>query len=193
MIRYKKNPRQGATEIEVDGKEYPAKFIGKGQFSLVFRVGDRVVYYTRGDCGKEVLAQYQYDRMAHLPELIRHENITMPNRSTWYIFSSPFYRNVTTKDRSAWELMKKVIRAYTGAHYVAYGQGLRDIDLMLAIVNIMKQSKVLPNSIIKALYEVVDVSSNCGRQGVSFDLHNKNFGVNEYGTLIFRDPVYVKG
>ena len=75
MLRYKKNPGRKSGTIEVDGKFYKAKYIGKGQYSKVFRVGDRVVYYTRGDCGKEVLAQFQHDRMAHLPEIIRHENI----------------------------------------------------------------------------------------------------------------------
>jgi len=103
MIRYKKNPvsRRTKSVITVDGQEYEAKYIGKGQYSKVFRVGDRVVYYTRGDCGKEVLAQFQYDRMTHLPELIRHQNITTV-RGVWYVFSSPYYRNVTTKDRSAY-------------------------------------------------------------------------------------------
>ena len=50
----------------------------------------------------------------------------------------------------------------------------------------------LPNSILKALQEIVNVASNCGDK-IGFDLHKKNFGVNEYGTLIFRDPIYVRG
>lgn len=192
MIRYKKNPvsKQKQSVITVDRRQYPAKYIGKGQYSKVFRVGDRVVYYTRGDCSKEVLAMFQYDRMAHLPELIQHENITTA-RSIWYVFSSPFYRNVTTKDKSAYELMKKIVRTYAGAFHIAYRDGFRGLLLMNMIVNIMKNSGSLPNSIIKALQEIVDISSNCG-DNVGFDLHKKNFGVNEYGTLIFRDPVYVK-
>lgn len=192
MIRYKKNPRAGAAEVTVDGVRYAAKYIGKGQYSRVFRVGDRVIYYTKGDCSKEVLAMYMYDKMTHLPDLVRHENITMTSGMTWYVFSAPYYRNVTTKDRSAWELMKKILRMYTGAFHIAYSvEGYRGYELMARIVNIMRSHKVLPNSVINALQEILEISGNCGA-GVAFDLHNKNFGVNEYGTLIFRDPVYVK-
>lgn len=190
MIRYKKNPRQSKSVIEVDGREYPAKYIGKGRYSKVFRVGDRVIYYTRGDCSKEVLAMYQYNRMAHLPELIRHENITMPSRAVWYVFSSPFYRNVTAKDKSAWELMTKILRVYAGAFNWAYDKGYRGIDLMQVIVGVIRGYGSLPHSAIKAMEEIVQVSSKCGSD-VGFDFHKKNFGVNEYGTLIFRDPVYV--
>jgi len=193
MIRYKKNlpGRKKTGEIEVDGKLYKAKYIGKGQYSQVYRVGDRVVYYTRGDCGKEVLAQFQYDRMAHLPEIIRHENITTA-RGTWYVFSSPYYRNVMKSDSSAWKLMRQVVEAYK-IFYRKYNQ-FEGIDLMQNIVNDFEEyadAIVIPHSIVKALQEIVDVASNCGER-VGFDLHKKNFGVNEYGTLIFRDPIYVR-
>lgn len=196
MVWYHKNPKQSKSIIEVDGQKYEAKYIGKGQYSKVFRVGDRVVYYTRGDCSKEVLAMFQYDRMAHLPEIIRHENITVRPGSMWYVFSSPYYRNVTTKDRSAYELMRKIIQTEQRISTLLYCEGHRGIELMQRIVTELRlyghqYYGTLPNSVLKALQEIVDVASNCG-QGVGFDLHKKNFGVNEYGTLIFRDPIYVR-
>ena len=189
MLRYQKNPGRKSSIIEVDGKSYQAKYIGKGQYSRVFRVGDRVVYYTRGDCGKEALAMFQYDRMAHLPEIIRHDNITTV-RGVWYVFSSPYYRNVTTKDKSAWELANRIIKWHNiiDRQYNAR----KGIFLMQNIVNDLRDRSDLPKSIIKALQEIVNVASNCG-DDVGFDLHKKNFGVNEYGTLIFRDPIYVRG
>ena len=190
MIRYKKNPKGSSKIIEVDGKQYHAKYIGKGQYSKVFRVGDRVVYYTRGDCGKEVLAQFQYDRMAHLPELIRHENITTV-RGTWYVFSSPYYRNVTSRDKSAWNMMNLIINDFREMRIELAEQGFKDIDLMQGFVNHMSSMRFVPRSVVKALQEIVDVALNCG-YGVGFDLYKKNFGVNEYGTLIFRDPIYVR-
>jgi len=188
MIRYKKNPKGSSKIIEVDGKQYHAKYIGKGQYSKVFRVGDRVVYYTRGDCGKEVLAQFQYDRMAHLPELIRHENITTV-RGTWYVFSSPYYRNVRVSDRSAWKIMNKVIQWYRIFH--RGDNRFEGIQLMQDIVVRFGNESDVPRSVVKALQEIVDVASNCG-YGVGFDLKKNNFGVNEYGTLIFRDPIYIR-
>jgi hypothetical protein len=42
---------------------------------------------------------------------------------------------------------------------------------------------------INAMHLLVDLGAMCG--DVRFDFHKKNFGVNEYGTLIFRDPMYV--
>jgi hypothetical protein len=51
--------------------------------------------------------------------------------------------------------------------------------------------RFVPRSVVKALQEIVDVALNCG-YGVGFDLKKNNFGVNEYGTLIFRDPIYVR-
>ena len=193
MIRYQKNPpgKRKSGEIEVDGKLYQAKYIGKGQYSKVFRVGDRVVYYTRGDCSKEVLSMFQYDRMMHLPEIIRHENITT-TRGIWYVFSSPYYRNVTKKDGSACILMNKLIK-YVKRFYREEWEGsdLRNVYFMQAIVHALKDIGEFPYSIIQAMFAIVDVASNCG-EGVGFDLHRKNFGVNEYGTLIFRDPIYVR-
>lgn len=197
MIRYKKNPGRKSSIIEVDGKQYKAKYIGKGQYSKVFRVGDRVIYYTRGDCGKEVLAQFQYDRMMHLPEIIRHKNI-MTARGIWYVFSSPYYRNVTTKDKSAYTLMKLIIKWYSQFFAMyrqyqvqAYGRVRDGLKTMQEFVKYLVDVRDIPRSIIKALQEIVDVASNCGEK-VGFDLHKKNFGVNEYGTLIFRDPIYVR-
>lgn len=194
MLRYKKNPGRKSGEIEVDGKLYKAKYIGKGSYSKVFRVWDRVVYYTRGDCGKEVLAQFQYDRMMHLPEIVRHENIIVRPGSIWYVFSSPYYRNVTKKDRSAWELMGDIVKSYNYYASIMTYKGFHkenDIYFMQKFVDYMREGKYVKYSIVKALQEIVDVASNCG-EGVGFDLHAKNFGVNEYGTLIFRDPIYVR-
>ena len=190
MIRYHKNPKQSKSVITVDGQQYEAKYIGKGMYSKVFRVGDRVIYYTRGDCGKEVLAMYLYDRMAHLPDLIRHENITTP-RSVWYVFSSPYYRNVRKSDGSAYQLMKKIVSYSDSVIQVLYSNGFRGIYLMQELVDDMEMYEKFPNSIIKGMQEIVNAASNCGKE-VGFDLHSKNFGVNEYGTLIFRDPIYVK-
>jgi len=189
MIRYKKNPvsRQSKSVIQVDGREYQAKYIGKGQYSKVFRVGDRVVFYTRGDCSKEVLAMFQHERMTHLPEIVRHENITTP-RGTWYVFSSPFYRNVRKSDASAYALRDKIKKWY-GVFYRQYPGN--DIHTMQAIVDDFRKSQIVPHSVIKALQEIVNVVSNCSANA-GFDFQNSNFGVNEYGTLIFRDPVWVR-
>lgn len=189
MIRYRKNPKRQSGEIEVDGKYYKAKYIGRGQFSKVFRVGDRVVYYTRGDCGKEVLAQFQYDRMMHLPEIIRHENITVRPGVMWYVFSSPYYRNVTLKDKSAWMIRKKLMSLYR--EYRAIDRNLEGYDGMRGLISFIRHDSHIPNSIIKAMEEIMYVALNCGDR-VGFDLVKSNFGVNEYGVLIFRDPIYVR-
>jgi hypothetical protein len=193
MIRYQKNPAfcKSKSVIEVDGREYQAKYIGKGQYSKVYRVGDRVVYYTRGDCGKEVLAMFQYNRMAHLPEIIRHEDITTV-RGRWYVFSSPYYRDVKKSDSSAWRLMQNIISVYKQFYRDEWeGSKLEGIYFMQAMAHALNDTKEFPYSIIKALLEIVNVASNCG-DNIGFDLHKKNFGVNEYGTLIFRDPIYVR-
>lgn len=199
MIRYHKNPRVSKSVVVVDGRQYSAKYIGKGQYSRVFRVGDRVVYYTRGDCSKEVLSQFQYDRMAHIPELLRHDNINSSSGTEWYVFSSPFYRNVTKKDRSAYRLMNDIIAVYKefwdkerDYQYQAYGRVKVSWKVMQDFVKYARTEcqSVIPRSVVRALQEIVDVASNCG-DIVGFDFHKKNFGVNDYGTLIFRDPFYV--
>lgn len=183
--------------IEVDGRQYEAKYVGRGQYSKVYRVGGRVVMYTKGDCAKEVLAMFRYERMAHLPELIRHENITTRPGIFWYVFSSPYYRNVTKKDQSAWELMNLLIHDYKewwseqrNYQYQAYGRVRTDVYVMQKFVNDLKDAPYMTRSVIKALQAIVDVSSNCG-DNVGFDFKKNNFGVNEYGTLIFRDVVWV--
>lgn len=198
MIRYQKNPRASKSVVVVDGQSYPAKYIGKGQYSRVFRVGDRVVYYTRGDCTKEVMAMFQYDRMAHLPELVRHSSISTGSGTQWHVFSSPFYRDVKKSDTSAYRLMHHIISVYKefwnkerNYQYQAYGRVYAGLKVMQNFVEYAKEmDAVIPRSIVKALQEMVNVVGNCG-EAPSFDFHKKNFGVNEYGTLIFRDPMYV--
>ena len=178
--------------IEVDRQQYEATYIGKGQYSKVYRVGDRVVLYTRGDCAKEVLAMFQYDRMAHLPELIRHDNIILKNRDyNWYVFSSPYYRNVTTKDKSAWNLMQKIIMDYDYFYSYELNRTFKGIYLMQEFVNNIKKDPHMIRSVIRALNEIIQVAGNCGNE-VGFDFHKGNFGVNEYGTLIFRDVIWVR-
>lgn len=190
------------TTVEVDGIRFPARYIGKGQYSKVYQVGSRVVYYTRGDCSKEVLAMFQYKRIAHLPELIRHNDIVKKvsyggkwgtvykEESRWYVFSSPYYRNVTKKDRSAYELMRLIQRSADRYRQALYLRGERGIYLMQSIIDGMKEDKQVPNSIVRVIQVIVDIASNCG-DDVYFDFKKRNFGVNEYGTLIFRDPFYV--
>lgn len=176
--------------VEIDGRRYPAKFLGKGAYSRVYQVGNRAVMYTKGDCAKEVLAMFLYDRLAHLPEIVRHDNVRT-NRSYWYVFSSPIYRDVTKKDKSAYELMHKMITFYNRYG----GDAPLGVDGMQYFVNRMEEAVVggyknylFPRSVITAMQALVDVSSNCGGK-ISFDIHKKNFGVNQYGTLIFRDIV----
>ena len=55
----------------------------------------------------------------------------------------------------------------------------------------MKESKEFPYSVIKALNILIDNAANCGDK-IIFDIHKRNFGVNEYGTLIFRDIIAVQ-
>lgn len=176
--------------MEVDGRKYEATFIGKGQYSRVYRIGDRVVMYTRGDCAKEVLAMYTYDRMAHLPELVRHENITVRPGVYWYVFSSPFYRDVCSSDTSAWKLMKEITRLYGKFWDVCIAQGIRKVDIYMMQKFVEEIRGMVPNSVVKALREIVEVTGNCSDKA-GFDFQKSNFGVNEYGTLMFRDVVFV--
>lgn len=175
--------------VIVDGFKFPAKYIGKGQYSKVYRVGNRVVYYTRSDCAKEVLAMFQYDRIAHLPEMVRHDNIRL-RHNTYLVFSSPFYRNVKASDTSAWKLMNKVIKLTYIELTRLYNQQVRFYpDVMHTLVDRIDEYNELPHSIINAMHLLVDLGSTCG--DARFDFNKKNFGVNHYGTLIFRDPMYI--
>lgn len=185
-------PRQSV--IIVDGKKYDAKYVGKGQYSKVFRVGDRVVYYTKGDCGKEVLSLYVYDKETHLPELIRHENVM-----DYFVFSSPYYRNVKRTDSSAYRVMNTLIKEFRifmseYRHYQqqAYGRVTDGERSMLAFVKYLQKAKMVPQSIIRVLFRLYELARNCG-DSIGFDFKRSNFGVNEYGTLIFRDPIWVWG
>lgn len=183
--------------IEVDGRKYQAKYVGKGSFSKVYRIGDRVIYYTRGDCGKEALAMYQYDQMTHMPELIRHDNINSRRGTEFYVFSSPYYRNVKSTDKSAWVLMNFLINEHykflvNYRHYQqqAYGRVRDGEQTMLAFIEHLREETKVPKSVTKALFTLYELARNCGDK-IGFDLKKSNFGINEYGTLIFRDVIWV--
>ena len=179
------------TVIEVDGKKCAATFLGKGQYSRVYKCSDRAVMYTKGDCAKEVLAMYMHENNAHLPQLLRHDNITIRPGEYWYVFSSPIYRDVRKADVSAYKLMNKIIKCFNELYYKFWTMGYRGTDLMRMFVVGMDECGYFPHSIIKAMNLLVDNAYNCGYDKVIFDIHKKNFGVNEYGTLIFRDIVAV--
>jgi hypothetical protein len=167
------------TIIGVDGVGYPATYIGRGKFSRTFRVGDRVVYYTKGDCAKEVLAMFG-ERRTHLPEIIRHNDVVVYDKHwrekyRWQVYSSPYYRDVTAKDKEAWRLVGILYKTWLSVPKDEFFEFLRS-------------RKDVPRSIVRDLEYIYEVSRNCGNK-IYFDLHRKNFGVNEYGTLIFRDAI----
>ena len=64
-----------------------------------------------------------------------------------------------------------------------------NVKVMQKFVEFLKVNEVR-RSIIRALQELVDISRNCGND-IGFDFKKSNFGVNEYGTLIFRDVIWV--
>lgn len=175
--------------VTIDGEFYSARFLGKGQFSRVYQVGDRAVYYTKGDCTKEVLAIYQYDRIPHIPEIIRHHNIEIRRGEYWYVFSSPIYRNVKRTDTSAYKMMRRLMHWHT-VYWRTINNTRYDADVMQGFVNFAYRETDLPRSVVNALQALVDVARNCG-QNIGFDIIKQNFGVNDYGTLIFRDLIYV--
>jgi hypothetical protein len=180
--------------ISIDGHLYSASFLGKGQYSKVYQVGDRAVYYTKDDCTKEALAMFYYGGIPHLPEIIRHDNISS-GYTHYQVFSSPIYRNVKRTDTSAYRLMKKLIKFHDlwwrkENQSQAYRRIRNDVTVMQRFVNDVRSSGQFPYSIVKALQAILEISRNCGDY-IAFDLVSKNFGVNEYGTLIFRDVVYV--
>lgn len=175
--------------IVVDGAKYNATYIGKGMYSRVYRIGDRVIYYTEDDCTKEVLSMFLYDRITHLPEMVRHDDEQF-GRNSYKVFSSPFYRNVKSTDASAWKLMNKVISLTEIEATRLHHQRVRIFpDVMHTLVDRIEEYKQLPYSMINAMHLLVDLGSTCG--DARFDFHKRNFGVNHYGTLIFRDPMYV--
>lgn len=186
------------THVKIDGAWHDATYLGKGAYSIVFKVENRAVIFTKDDCAKEVMALFQHSRMMHLPEVIRHDPVVI-GKTHYQVYSSPIYRDVTRKDRQAYWLATNLIHFYVD-HY-AEGSATRKVpgiymmqnfvDEVEAAETLNDQYKLVPKfprSIVKALQEIVDVSSNCGSQ-VGFDIHMKNFGVNEYGVLIFRDLV----
>lgn len=180
--------------IEVDGQKYHAEYIGQGFYSKVYRVGDRVVYYTKDDCTKEVLSLFVHDRFTHLPEMVVHDDVKVYSKrvgwQSYKVYSSPYYRNVRASDISAWKLMNKIIKLFYVESSRMYRQGIRfNQQVMHTLVDRIEEYKELPHSMINVMHLLVDLGAMCG--DARFDFHKKNFGVNDYGTLIFRDPMYV--
>lgn len=189
MKRYKKSPVKSSKIIEVDGRQYYATYLGKGTYSKVYRVGDRVVYYTKDDCTKDVLSMFVQDRVTHFPEIVRHNDMQVGN-NYYLVYSSPYYKDVRSSNVSAWKLMKKIIKLFNIESSRLHYHKIRfDQQVMHTLVDRIEEYKELPYSMINAMHLLVDLGAMCG--DARFDFHKKNFGVNEYGTLIFRDPIYV--
>jgi len=184
-------PKRRSKEIKIiriDGKEYIAEYLGKGVFSKVYRVGNRAIYFTKGDCSKKVLAMYSFERLPHITEIVQHNNV-----GAFQVYSSPIYGDVKKSDTSAWRLMTEIIKLYKlySSHLAVNFLRLSGRERMQGFVDMLEDDKSVPYSIIRSLQAMIEIYRNCG-DNTYFDFHKQNFGVNEYGTLIFRDIAFIK-
>lgn len=157
----------------IDGTEIPAHYISQGMFCKAYRSGNRVYLLCTGDYSKECIALFCDKTIPHIPHITRHEPLVERGKD-YQIYSMPFYRKLTTKDKKAyrqWKTLPTIIRSYSEAS-----------------TYVDSEQNNTPESVREAIRELIGAFCNYDIDGMLLEFNKSNVGVNEQtGDLILRD------
>jgi hypothetical protein len=176
--------------IRVDDKDLEAEFLGKGHYCTAYRAGDTVYcFVVEDEYMKEVISQW-IENVPHIPAIRKHDDQQI--RGKWFqLYSMPFYRNITAKDREAWAALKVLKESAERLFRQEYCQA-KPLAVHGAYFNqaIIEDTRgKVPESVTKALEELASAAQNYGC-GVSFEFGQRNIGVDDQGRIIFRDILF---
>ena len=171
--------------IQVDGKEYPAIYLGCGRYCRAFLVEETVYCFVRAEEHMKECVSMWCDSSPHIPPIERHDPV---NGVYTQVYSMPYYRNIQASDKEAWEILKTLQKAHSRA--VAESPGsiyLFGADINRKIINLVRTQ--IPDSVVEALENLADAACNYGC-GVLMEFGRRNIGVDSEGRIVFRDVLF---
>jgi GNAT superfamily N-acetyltransferase len=184
------NPHRGELmTIRVEGQDIAGSYLGAGHYVRKAVLSDNKVYLImkKQDLMKDALAENEFDT-PHIPPVERiYDNV-----KDEYIYTMPYYKPISAKDREAWSIMRELNRAkdvvWRNYHF---GGKTRDRPIYTYWYemgnDIISEAKV-PQSVKEALTELLNAAGNYG--SVMFEFDKRNVGVDELGRIIFRDIIF---
>lgn len=190
--------------ITVDGKRLDATYLGRGKYCVAYRHGKRVyLFVDQDDNMKDAITSFGGCHGYHIPRLKYHEDAKRGNK--WVkIFSSPYYRNVTAKDKKAWAIIKTLRKVEAeirekfhrkvrlrNDEFRREGRRAKMAffcyahDYRQRVVNVLELREAVPQSVIDSLRKMSSAGGNWG--DAMWDFSRTNFGVTQSGRLILRD------
>lgn len=204
-------------ELDFRGTKLWFRFVGAGATTYCFReIGDEKLVYlfipdikfkdgsSFEDTTKDSMVKaYNYNRAnPYLPNLtyVARDFVGGPELNTYCkIYTVPFYRDITKKDKAQWLEMKKLHKVRDDTYHAVYDdykKKTKEKPSMTFLGNecaraacILAKEKlnIVLYSALKTLYDNIDKE----HVGITFEFNKKNVGINdETGHLILRDPIY---
>ena len=164
-----------------------ARFLGAGEFAKCFLYDNFVYSFVKygnreSDYSKEAISLYTDENNPHIPEF---EKLDSPS-DFYMIFKSPYYKELTTENKEAWKIAKELKRIWQNTQYSIHKNGWNTNE---DIINRLKESAIIPDSIIEAI-ESINVA--CSNYGLDYYLEfpKRNLKVNDNGELILLDCIF---
>lgn len=169
--------------LRINDETLQAEYIGKGSFSRVYRADDSVYIFLKigpswenTDFSKEILKNCVYSQ--HIPQIDY-----IGETETHIIYKMPFYNKLAVGSvpyKQAKILYKAWVKTWCNPKDDNFTNNHKFINSV---------ESILPESIIKALREIVDESANYGLQyRLEFPL--RNMAQDSEGNLILLDVLF---
>lgn len=182
--------RGDKTSIKLEGKKYPAIYLGRGRFTKAYIVqtnnGPYVVLFGE-DCTKDVMALWGDKTNPHVPKIWRYDD---------NIYLMPYYRPLTKDYEHAWREFKVLYTVWgesrrdkNGMFIGNIDEGYKRIDRFITLLE-TRYKKYISNGIIEALRSIYDTVVNCGSDCM-FEFSPRNLSVDSKDQLVLRDIVFM--
>ncbi len=171
------------TTITVNGKELEAIFLGKGQFSKAYRVGDFVYTFTKNDYSKEAVSMWAIEN-EHTPTI---ERIQIIDDNT-HIYRMPYYEPLNAKDHpTAWAIRKELQNVKTQYFwdFARQHNNYWGFDLSNKVIECANVS----DTIKECLQSMIDAFMNYD-VNPCFEFPKRNLAVDDKGNIIFLDVLF---
>jgi hypothetical protein len=175
-----------------DGTELAVHYLGRGAHATAYQHGLTVyLLVDEDDNMKEALELFVPDGTPHVPPVKRLGTVCKRGKCR-NVYTMPYYRTVTAKDKEAWAVVKLLESTRLELHrtrFVATGKCLSvyGIELMYEVIQATRTK--VPESVTEALEALSYAGSNYGC-GVTFEFGRRNIGVDERGGVVFRDVLF---
>ena len=169
-------------QIKLNGQKVEAEYIGKGQFSTCYRIGNKVYSFTKNDPSKELINLFCDDNI-HLPALHLFESYNDYTQ----VYDMPFYDKLTKDSEPAWSQYKTLKSLWEGIPTLWKAPQDWHKEKVQKFQDLVNASG-LPESLKDAINQLCSNSYNYDR--ILFEFSLRNLATDEQDNLILLDVIF---